>query len=115
MQPFILPPPPSTQFPVPTTFGGSPVSVRQTAQPANSMNQLPLSNATPTTNPVSDLLGDLSLNFNSMQQPKPVGVPGQISVPATLAAPQLWGAFQSDPLAVLDTLYVPKENVQPGL
>lgn len=115
MQPFTLPPPPPTQFPVSTTFGGSPVSVRQTVQPANSTNQLPLSNATPTTNAISDLLGDLSLNFNSMQQPTPVGVPGQISVPATLAAPQSWGAFQSDPLAALDNLFVPKENIQPGL
>lgn len=120
MQPFILPPPPSTQFPVPTTFGGgSPGSVRQTTLPLNStMNQLPLSNTTPPTNTLSNLLGDLSLNLNpslSMQQPKPVGVLGQISAPATTTVPPNWGAFQSDPLAVLDNLYVPKENIQPGL
>lgn len=136
-QPFILPPPPSTQFPVPTTFGGgSPASVRHTVQPLNSTNQLPMSNATPTTNAMSDLLGDLSLNFNpslmmqqpkpagvlgqisvppTAEQPKPIGVPGQIPVPAATAAPQIWGAFHSDPLAVLDNLYVPKENIQPGL
>jgi ADP-ribosylation factor-binding protein GGA len=78
----------------------------------------PLPSATPTTtNTATDLLGDLSLNLNPVlpsQPPKPVGgVLGQISVPTTTPT-QLWGAFQTDPLAVLNDLFVPKDKIQPS-
>ena len=45
------------------------------------------------------------------QQPKSGG-PGQI--PQAAVNPSAWGPFQSDPLAVLNDLFVPKESIQPG-
>lgn len=118
-QPFILAPPPSTQFPV--FVSGGPASQRKgQAMPSSTIStqsthvQTP-SNATPSS---TDPFGDLALNLNFIQQPpKPaVGVLGQIPVPVTTtaAAPQLWGSFQSDPLAVLTDLTVPKDQIQPS-
>ena len=110
-QPFVLPPPPSAQNPVLTGFGGA-GQIRQPTPVFSAASQQPSipNNATPTTATSLDLLGDLNLNLNlGPQQPPAVGG-GQISGGAS----QSWGAFQSDPLAVLTDLTVPKEKIEPS-
>ena len=122
-QPFTLPPPPSSQFPISTAFGGSSPASSLGPQfpvpPSTSMSQpqttVP-SNATSTAKSAADLLGDLSLDLNLGQPPQPAaaGIMGQPSV-SSAAAPQAWGAFQSDPLAVISDLFVPKDKIQPSM
>ena len=119
-QPFTLPPPPSSQFPISTAFGGSSsLGPQFPVPPSTSMSQpqttVP-SNATSTAKSAADLLGDLSLDLNLGQPPQPAaaGIMGQPSV-SSAAAPQAWGAFQSDPLAVISDLFVPKDKIQPSM
>ena len=139
-QPFILPPPPAPQNSITPVFGrGSPSSVNRQAVPTSSAmtmaaltNQTLPASTTPSTNATgANLFGDLALNLNfgspMIQQPKlpGTGTLGQISMAPTTVAPQGqiptavapqagWGAFQSDPLAVLDNLFVSKDKIQTG-
>lgn len=110
-QPFVLPPPPSAQNPVLTGFGGA-GQIRQPTPVFSTASQQPSlpNNATPMTATSLDLLGDLNLNLNLGPQQPPTVAGGQISGGAS----QSWGAFQSDPLAVLTDLTVPKEKIEPS-
>jgi hypothetical protein len=113
-QPFVLPPPPSVQTPVLTGFGGAgqirqqtpvlPTLGGQSSLPNNATPMTIPNNATPAIGTSLGLLGDLNFNLNLTQTP----TGGQIS-----GVPQ-WGVLQSDPLAVLADLTVPKDKIQPS-
>ena len=114
-QPFVLPPPPSVQNPVLTGFGGAgqirqqtpvlPTLGGQSSLPNNATPMTIPNNATPATVTSLGLLGDLNFNLN-------LGPP-QTSTGGQISGVYQWGALQSDPLAVLADLTVPKDNIQP--
>lgn len=109
-QPFVLPPPPSFQKPVMSGFGATLGAVRQPSPvlpTTNTAKPIPIPNkATPATTATTslDLLGDLKLNLT----------PTSSSTGPILTGSQGWGAFQGDPLAVLNDLTVPKDKIQPS-